>query len=242
MKINPYRVFEGLQDKTRVPETELERSLFVQIHGSNVLNKLLPLRPWDTKTMLDPSIEYPWLVFNMPEVRAILEAFLLATDNDYEIYSALRMPADEVTAYRKLFFDTTVFRTDLELIVFLRKFTDTEATKKLYRIAFHQGVGALRWHLCRDKGAIDPEDVVKTVMTDAFYRALEHRGTPLANTLTREASNYARLSLECARTLLRDRSPGHADIEDLRIRFEEARKTRTVHDLKLETGGEEVLH
>lgn len=242
MKINPYRVYEGIRSQTRVPETELERSLFVQLHGPEALTKVLPLRPWGKDTLLDPSIHYPWTVFNIAEVRVVLEAFLLSTEDDYQIYDALRVPADEVGAYRALFFDTSVFRTDLELIVFLRRFSDDEVTKKLYRIAFHQGFGALRWHMCRDKGTVEPEDVIKSVMTDSFYRSLEHRGASLTSKLAKEASNYARVSLECARTLVRDRAPGHADIEDLRIRFEEAKKIRNINDLKVEMGGEEVMH
>ena len=242
MQIDPYRVIKGIRNKARIPATELERSLFVQLHGAEALNQMLPLKPWDKTATLDPTLSYPWMIFNTAEVRYVLEAFLLATDDDYQIHASLRIPIEELGAYRALFFDTTVFRTDLELIVFLKTLSDTEDAKKLYRIAFHQGIGALRWHLCRDKGEVEAEDVLKSVMTDAYYRSMEHRGVSITHKLVKEASNYARLSLECARTLVRDRSPGHADIEDLRIRFEEARKIRTVQDLKAEMGGEEVMH
>lgn len=242
MRVNPYHVYDGLKSRTRIPATEFERALFVLLHGPKALNATTPLRPWEEGCVVDPSIEYPYQVFQIPECRTILESFLLATNNDFEIHEALHMPVEEVGIYRELFFDTTLFKTELELIIFLRTVPDQEENKKLYRVAFHQGLGALRWNLCRDKGTINPEDVIRTVMTDTFYRSLEHRGVALTHKLAKEASNYARISLECARTLVKDRNPGDSDIEDLRIKFEEAKQNRTVHELKAEMGGEEVMH
>lgn len=242
MKINPYHVFESIRDKRRIPETTFERALYVKLHGTEALEAAVPLKPWDADTVIDPALEYPWNIFCIPDIRSILEAFLLATNDDFEIHEALHVPLNELGIYRELFFDTSVFRSDLELIVFLRGLPDDADTKKLYRIAFHQGIGALRWNLCRDKGYVEPEAVIKTVMTDSFYRSLEHRGTPLTHKLAKEASNFARMSLECARTLVKDTGVNQADIEDLRIRFEEAKTNRTVHDLNKEMNGEEVMH
>jgi hypothetical protein len=240
---NPRHLYEALKRKARAPETESERSLYVLLHGEKELNKAVPHRPWDTNSQVDLSVQYPYGVFSTAEVRSVLEAFLIATDNNAQISNAIAMPAEEIDIYRTLFFDTTTFRTDLELIIFLQGIPDDESNKNikaLYKIAFHQGLGALRWHFCRDKGQVTPEVVIRSVMTDSYYRSLEHRGQQITSKVAKEASRQARTAMDCARVLLTDQT-GNADAEDLRIKFEQARKNRTI-DQHLQDNPSEILH
>ena len=144
MQCNPYHVYEAVAFKKRAPETELERSLYVVIHGTEALNKAVPLRPWDESSIIDPRLAYPYSIFDNPKLKGILEAFLVASPDDSEVSESLAMDIDEVATYRSLFFDTRVFRTELERIAFLSEIPESNPTKKLYRIAFHQGLGALR--------------------------------------------------------------------------------------------------
>jgi hypothetical protein len=236
----PRHRYDELRKKARAPVTEAERSLYVLLHGEAELNKAVPLRPWDAGKVVDPSVQYPYGVFCTDEVRAVLEAFLLASEDNARICEATAMPAEEINIYRELFFDTAQFRTDLELIVFLQQIPDEATYKPLYKIAFHQGLGALRWHFCRDKGQVEPETVVRNVMTDSYYRSLEHRGQAVTSKVAKEASRLAKTALDCARVLLTEHSGG-SDTEDLRIRFEQARKNRNIEQLQQTSPGE-VLH
>ena len=154
----------------------------------------------------------------------------------------LAMPSDEISAYRHLFFDTSVFKTDLELIVFMQTIPEDNPNKQFYRIAIHQGLGALRWHFCRNKGEIEPEEVAKTIMMDTYYRFLSHRGTPLTSKVAREAMKLARVSLEGCRTLMTDEGPAISETESLKIKFEKTKKNRTLEELKQEDDGMEILH
>jgi len=237
---DPRYRYSGIRNKTRIPESDLERSLFVLIYGDAELNNLTPHRPWNNNTIVDPSIKYPFDVFNIDATRTVIEAFLLATEEDHEVGTALTMPADEVSAYRHLFFDTSVFKTDLDIIVYLQSIPDDAPYKGLYKIAFHQGIGALRWHFCRDKGHVEPTDVVRTLMTDTFFRSLEHRGQSITSKAAKEAAKMANTALLCAKTLLQDASTSESDIESLRMKFEEIRSSRTIQDL--EKSGIEVIH
>ena len=241
-RLSPRHRYEGFKNQQLVPETEVERSLYVILHGGEALSKVCPLKPWDETSLLEPSIEYPHYVFNQESVRAVLEAFLLSTDDDYRISQALEMPLDEIDVYRHLYFDTTVFRTQLERIVFMQEFPEEHPHKKLYNIALRHGFDALRWHFCQARGEMTPELVIKTVMTDAYFRSLEHRGLISTSKLAREAAKYAKISIDCARTLIAKSETVDETTENLRLKFEQVRKNRTIEDLTREVGIEKVVH
>lgn len=231
---NPRHRYEALASRRRIPETNHERSLFVALHGKELLDKENPLRPWNPDQDIDTFLIYPMLVFKTDSIRSILEAFMIASDSDFLISQAISMPPEEVNLYRELFFDTSVFRTELEIMVFMQEIPEDHPYKPYYRIAYHQGLGALQWHFCRNKGEVLAQDVVKTLMTDSYFRALEHRGQLITGKLAREAAKYAKISLECARALLGTNDFINEDAENLRIRFEEARGNRTVDDIGLD--------
>lgn len=235
---NPRRRYQAFMDRKIAPTTDVERSLYVVLHGKEALAQVTPLRPWGDNEVIDKTVKYPVMVFNTPSIRAILEAFLIASDEDFSISEALAMPPEEISFYRSVFFDTRVFRTELELMVFMQEIPDNDPNKNYYRVAFHQGLGALRWQFCRNKGEVPAADVVKTVMTDAFYRSLEHRGQLITGKLAREAAKYAKISLECARAVLSANNLNDEEAESLYIKFEETRKNRTVEDI----GADKVVH
>jgi hypothetical protein len=237
---DPRHVFRALSEKTRVPETELERSLYVTLHGAGELAKATPLRPWTSSDLIDPSLGYPLEVYRTDGTRGLMEAFLIATGDDHEVANALGMSTDEVGAYRTLFFDTSKFKTDLDIMVYLQAIPEDAPNKALFKIAFHQGIGALRWHYCRNKGEVNPGDVVRTIMTDSFYRSLEHRGQPITSKAAKEAAKMANAALVSARVLLNDIDQTDSNIESLRMKFEEIRKNRTVEDLA--KAGLELVH
>lgn len=235
---NPRHRYEAFAQKRCVPDTDSERSLYVAFHGAEALNKLCPLRPWPAHQSVDEIINYPILVFRTDSIRSILESFLIASKNDFSVAEALSMPPEEVSFYRHIFFDTGVFRTELELIVFMQEIPEDHPYKAYYRIAYHQGLGALQWQFCRNKGEVPAQDVVKTIMTDAYFRSMEHRGQLITGKLAREAAKYAKISLECARAILGNDNLRDEDAESLHIKFEETRGNRTVDDL----GADKVVH
>jgi hypothetical protein len=124
----------------------------------------------------------------------------------------------------------------------LQSIAEDDPHKALYRVAFHQGLGALRWQFCRNKGEVPAEDVIRTIMTDAYFRSMEHRGQIITSKLAREAAKYAKISLECARAILQKSDTADESTEDLRIKFEAARQNRTIDDLKREAGPDKVVH
>jgi hypothetical protein len=237
---NPRHRYECVKTRVRLPTDDLERTLFVILHGADELNKISPQRPWGADQVVDPSVRYPHNVFNSETTRMILEAFLISTDSDADIGDALGMNIDEVHAYRHLFFDTDCFRTDLDLIAYMRSIPEESEYKGMFKVAFHQGFHALRWQFCRDKGRVEPEDVIRTIMTDTFFRSLEHRGMSLTSKAAKEATKLATTALQAARILTGDEPPADSDLQGLKMKFEQVRENRTVQDLQ--KSGVEVIH
>jgi hypothetical protein len=84
-----------------------------------------------------------------------------------------------------------------------------------------------------------PEEIIKTLMTDTYYRALEHRGLPITGKVAKEALKLARVSMDCAKTLINGGpSLSEEDANSLKVQFEQVRKNRTIADL----GDTEILH
>jgi len=243
--IDPRHRYAAIAAALEEPKNSLERSLYVALHGADTLNTLTPNRPWAADQVPEPDLEYPLFIFKNIRLRALLEAFLLSTDKVFEISEALAMSPNEISAYKNLFFDTSVFRTELELIVFLQSFPVDSEEVKYYKVAYHQGFGALKWHFCRDKGVVTPENVVKTIMTDAFYRSLEHRGLSITSKTAKEAAKLAKVSLDCARTLMAEATMMDSNPDSLRILFDEVKDNRKLDDFEENSdnmGGMEIIH
>lgn len=225
-----------------MPETASERSIYVLIHGEQVFNKEIPLKPWPQGQVVEPIAYYTWEIFNSPGLKGIFEAFLFSTDRNSHITTCLGVDENEVAFYRDMFFNTEVFRNDLERTAWLQTIPDEDATKELFKVAFHQGFASLRWNYCRDKGTVSMEEAENTVLTDSYIQYLSHRGKTLNNKTAKEARSLGKVVLEAIKTKrAKDDMGGERETsESLRFKFSEARKTATIDELNKE--GIEVMH
>ena len=231
---DPRHRYNAFLTRRQFPETGSERSLYVLIHGAEIFNEDIPLSGWNTTQVLDPTSLNAWEIFKSPSLGGIFEAFLFSTPDDFQIYESLGVEIDEISFYRQMFFDADVFRNDLERIGWIQAIPEDNAYKELYRVAFNQGFAALRWHYCRSKGSVSPEDAEQIVLTDSVIQYLSHRGKPLTNKVAKEARNLSRVIIDAVRTI---RSKNQSEIlpttsEGLRFKFEQIRTNRTIADLK----------
>jgi len=242
LKRIPQHRYLAIQTKTAMPENEMERALYVLIHGVRELNKKTPLKKWKKEQKIPEEIKYVYDVYQTTELKSLLESFLLSTVDDYEIYKATGVTVEESQTYRHLFFDTEVFRNDLDIIAFLKSIPDTAPTKELYKIAFHQGFGALRWNYCRDKGEIGADEAMQTILSDSYYQFLSNRGKPLTSKIAKEARDIAKIAISCIQTLNTNKEgPSVGDEEkSLRFMFDTARPNKTVNEM--EKDGKRVVH
>lgn len=212
------------------------------MHGEKAFNEDIPLKPWDKAQVLDPTSYYAWEIFSNKALKGIFEAFLFSTADNELIYESLGVNTDEISFYRNYFFDTEAFRNDLERISWVQAIPETDPYKELFKMAFNQGFAALRWHYCRSKGEVTPEEAEQTVLMDSYVQYLSHRGKPLTNKVAKEARNLGRTIIDTVKTIraknVMGEMPGSS--EAIRFKFEQLRTTRTVEDLKSE--GIEVMN
>jgi len=240
-KRDPRHRYLDLKNRKVLPDTIFERAIYVLLHGKKVFDADIPHNPWDDSQELEPDAVYSWEVFNNLGLRSIFESFLFSTDNDRLVEDSLGVSATTVGIYREIFFDTTVFKNDLERIAWLQTVPDEDVAKEAYKTAFHQGFAALRWHYCRDKGRVSLEEAEYTVLTDSYVQYLSHRGKSLTGRTAREARNLSKVVLESIKTIRSKSDLGdNESAESLRFKFKETRKTATIDELNAE--GIEVMH
>ena len=238
---DPRHRYNALRERKQLPESDAERTIYVLIHTEAVFNKDLPLKPWPAKQVLDPVGHYAWDIYNNLALRNLFEAFLFASEDNELVYNSLGVDYDEIGFYRTLFFDTNVFRNDLERIAWMQTIPDSDSQKELFRIAFNQGLAALRWHYCRNKGEVSPEEAEKVVLTDSFVQYLGHRGKPLTGKVAKEARGLSKVILEAVKTMrTKEDTFDGASSEGIRFKFTQARDNKTLEDLQAE--GVEVIH
>lgn len=239
---DPRHKYNAFLNRKLIPADGTERTLYVLMHGEHVFNTDLPLKPWDSKQVVDPTSYYAWEIFTNPSLKGIFEAFLFATPDNELIYESLGVNPDEISFYRAYLFDTDAFRNDLERISWIAAIPETDAYKELFKMAFNQGFAALRWHYCRSKGDVTPEEAEQVVLMDSYVQYLSHRGKPLTSKVAKEARNLSRVIIDTVKTIrakdTMGEMPGSSDA--IRFKFEQLRTTRTVDDLKSE--GIEVLN
>lgn len=239
---DPRHRYNAFLTRKRLPETGAERSLYVLMHGEENFKVDLPLKPWDSNQVIDPTSLYAWEIFNNQALKHIFEAFLFSTADDSQVYESLGVDLDEIAFYREVFFDTEVLRNDLERISWIQAIPETNTYKELYQVAFNQGFAALRWHYCRNKGSISAEEAEQIVLTDSVIQYLSHRGKPLTNKVAREARNLSKIIIDTIRTMRSKNLPDQMPVtsEGLRFRFEQIRSNRTLSDLNKD--GIEVMN
>lgn len=239
---DPRHRYNAFLARKNLPETGAERSIYVLMHGENVFNQDLPLKPWDQNQVVDPISLYAWEIFTNNSLKHIFEAFLFSTPDDSQVYESLGVDLDEIAFYREMFFDIDVLRNDLERINWIQTIPETNPYKELYQIAFNQGFASLRWHYCRNKGNISTEEAEQIILTDSVIQYLSHRGKPLTNKTAREARNLSRVIIDAIRSIRGKNLPEGipATSEGLRFKFEQIRSNRTISDLQKD--GIEVMN
>lgn len=239
---DPRHKYIALSTRKQLPNTGAERTIYYLIHGADTFNKDLPLKTWDPAQVYDPVALYCWEIYNNLNLKNIFEAFLFSTVDDNQVHESLGVDLDEIGFYREIFFDATVFKNDLERISWIQTIPEDSPHKELYRIAFNQGFAALRWHYCRDKGSVTPDEAEQIVLTDSLMQYLSHRGKPLTNKVAKEARNLSRIIIDTVRTMRSKNMSNEMPVtsEALRFRFEQIRTQRTITDLK--NDGIEVMN
>jgi hypothetical protein len=136
-------------------------------------------------------------IYDDDEYRHTLNALILGKASDREISTGIGVPATVLPSYRRLFFDRSVFRHDLEIHRYVNELAVDDDIKEIYRKATQQGPGTvIAKMIVGERPDLDPVVSSKVIHADMHARFLEHRGQKLG-------SEIARLALALAPTVLR---------------------------------------
>lgn len=236
---NPRHRIRALETLSRAPEDDTERAIVVLLHGEEALNELTPLRPWREGTAINEFLVYATSLYQTLAQRPYIEASLISTEDDEIIAKSFKFAQEEVEYYRNYFFDTNVFRNRVQIVSYIAGLPEDSMDKQLMSLAYNNGFGALRYHFTPDKELIDETEVLRTTMTDAFYRSQAHRGRPLTSKASKESLRWAQTAVTCSKMLMKDEA-NPATTKDIEFKFVEGSANLDIHTLENE--GIKVVH
>lgn len=141
-------------------------------------------------------------LFDDIETQHLLDAAILGKITNEEINEALNISLTTISTYRKLFFDISVFRHNLDIIKYVKNLNCEDTYKNYYFQSIEQG-GAYLLNKFRigERKKISPVDVVKIVMNDQFDRFISHRGKNLTSEEAQIALKFGQQAVASAVSL-----------------------------------------
>ena len=183
---------------------------------------------------------YAWDLYENPNHRVVVDAFMLATTDFDVISKALGIPVDVLSAYAYLFLDTKALRNRLELLSFVAAYDGDAPAKELVKTAVTVGLEYLLW-LHGVAPELDPRTVVRRTMVDSFYRGMAHRGNALTTATAKEAQKWWATAIRNAQLLEQiDPRATRAAYDELRIALEG--KDDTLSPEKAPVPVDQMLH
>ena len=165
--------------KTGNTETELEQEYKKFLDG-------------DTDN-ISSSLQHAHEIYSDPYKKEVLEAFILSGATTDEISTSLRLNTEVIEIYKYLFFDTSVFRDELEIESYVHTYPD-EYGKKLKINAITIGKDYLFFRFSRGKKDLDLDLALKSMVETAFMLSKATKLNPLDSSVSKEARQWAQLA------------------------------------------------
>lgn len=169
--------------------------------------------------------------------RETLESLLLVSASASEIEHVLRVPPGVTEAYKKLFFDTTVFEDELDVLDYAKNISVDTFGGELKQFAVDLGKECLKVRLSRGGYTVDPGTVLDGVRSTAYML------TQIAK-INRADSSFANAALRWAQVSLRavpeNEETVEAGVEKLRMALET--KDETTDEERSGISRESILH
>lgn len=165
----PAHRYLAVKEATTPPLHLFERALFDALAG----------------TSIDSPAVYAYEIYDNVFEREIMQAWVLSGADDALVLHILNIPTEVTQAYRHLFFDVTVFRDRLDILSWVRTYPKTPSATQdggaILQTAVMRGPKALAWIYGRGEVEVDPVDVMRHAMSDAYFRGLSNRDHRLSS-------------------------------------------------------------
>jgi hypothetical protein len=190
----------------------------------------------------NPQLEEAYLLYYLPQSRAILSSLILAGTDIATIAEYIESTEDTVLYFSKLFFDISVFPNRLvtkEFVDSLPENTSVESNcKALMRSALSLGGRYIAWKMSLNiPQALSSPEIHSNILEDAYWRAREHKPFPLDGAKARDSRAWVPQVLRIMDSLNSQQTGGELTIETLRLKLVNNNNTKSLSDLSSEVRG-----
>ncbi len=156
----------------------------------------------------------------------ILYAWLVAEASDEQIKDALGISEETTQAYRHLFFDRHEFRDRLDLIRWVREYSEENPDQgvDILQNALVMGVPYLMWVYSKGEIALDPDTVKRQVMADAYFRGRSNRMHAMTSKEAQTAHQYMATAFKASQ-VLGEKSQGDMNQILIKLRYRDMTET-----------------
>ena len=207
------------------------------LHAPNPPEHILEAALWNIAHNVqpfDPHVLWAYEIHAEVAEREVLQAFLITRASDVEINAVLRVPVLVLQAYRHLFFNLDAFRDELHILSWIRAYEEgrrgTEHGAQLLRHARMMGFKGLQWIYNHTEVVVEPGDVQRQVMTDAFFRGQSHRMYAINSDEAKAALALSKTALTVANTL--SKKPDTQGVNALAIKLRHREMTTPVEEVR----------
>jgi len=171
-----------------------------------------------------PSIAESYLLYYLPQSRAILSSLLLSGCDTVTIANYIQTEEDVIVAYSKLFFDVSVFPNKLVIKDYVDSLPETSPYAKNYkallRAALSLGSRYIAWKMSLSVDTdLDINDVHSSILEDSYWRAREHKPFNIDDPRARESKSWTPQVLRAVDAISGSRSEAELSVETLRLKL-----------------------
>jgi hypothetical protein len=170
------------------------------------------------------SVAEAYLLYYLPQSRAILSSLLLSGCDTVTISDYIQSKEDVVIAYSKLFFDVSVFPNKLVIKDYVDSLPEVSSTAKNYkallRAALSLGSRYIAWKMSLTISTeLDVNDINSNILEDSYWRAREHKPFNIDDPRAKESKSWAPQVLRAVGSITGSRSEAELSVETLRLRL-----------------------
>lgn len=172
----------------------------------------------------DQILDEAYLLYYLPQSRAVLSSLLLAGADITSIAGYIGTHEDTVLVYSKLFFDTSVFPNKLVIKDYVDSLPESTTTQKHYkalmRAAISLGSRYIAWKMSLPIASeLDVNEINKNLLEDSYWRSREHKPFGIDDPRAKESKSWIPQVLRTVDAITGSRTGGELSIETLRLKL-----------------------
>lgn len=212
----------AIDAKEACPAGKLEQALYLLLQGNEC----------------DGLVERAYDVYTHEFKREVLESFLLVGTTPAEVFSIIRVPEAVTETYSYLFFDTSVFTDDLDVINYAYAYRASKFGRELKRFAVDLGRECLKIRISRGAYNISANVTQQGIRSTAFLMSQLVRVNQVDSGLANAALRWAQVGLRA--TEEGENKEADAVLEQLKMALETHEETTNLEQSGIPP--EDILH